>query len=72
MKIRFMVYHSFGLHHMEDFDLEDFDLEWSLIGEVSKSNEMLLNLIRPYLIDWTKQHYNHSDAMPSWEVVYIQ
>lgn len=69
MKIKFQVHHTYGLHHEDLFSLEELGLEDFEAREIRKDNEQLSKHIRPILWSWTSEHYNHSDAFPSWEVV---
>lgn len=70
-KIKFTVHHTYGLSHEELFSLEELSIKNIPIENISKDNKQLADKIEPLLIDWTKKHYNHGDALPGWEVVNV-
>lgn len=69
LKVKFRVYHEYGLVHEEVFNLDFLGIRMNDGEELSKSNLRLCNLIKPKLIEWTNKIYNHGDALPSWEIV---
>ncbi|MCM3387263.1 hypothetical protein M3649_03840 [Ureibacillus chungkukjangi] len=62
MKVKFKVHHTYGLHYEEVFDLDDFNVDYDDKEQFRKDMSELLTR-------WTMKHYNHGDALPSWEIV---
>lgn len=69
MKIKFKVHHTYGLAYEEVFTTEDLGIDWISPNDWGKENTDLSNSINPLLMEWTKKHYHHDDALPSWEII---
>lgn len=62
MKVKFKVYHTYGLVHEEEFELADLGVEFTTEEQLEKD-------LWVHLVEWTNKHYSYGDAASTIEIL---